>query len=227
MKHTDALSRNPYVSVITSDLHKQLRCAQESDDGLKAIMKILEEGKMYQDYYLHQGLLCKGQDQSLVVPKKMEGDVIRRAHENGHFAKKKTMELIGKDYFIENLEKKVTELISSCVPCILGSRKEGKQEGFLHPLAKEEGPLHTLHVDHIGPLAETKKKYNYILTIVDGFTKFVWIFPVKSVTAKETIEKMEILQQTFGNPARIVSDRGAAFTSTLKSSVKMKGFNIV
>lgn len=213
LRHTDALSRNPISMIITTDLRKQLQKAQECDDGVGAIIEVLKDGKTYQDYNLYQGILCKGGEQLLVIPKKMEEFIIRKAHENGHFGKKKTLEMIKKQYHIEDLEKKVTDILASCVPCILGSRKSGKQEGYLHPLDKDEGPLHTLHVDHIGPLAETRKKYNYILTVVDGFTKFVWIFPVKTVTAKESIEKMEMLQQTFGNPNRIISDRGTAFTS--------------
>lgn len=100
----------------------------------------------------------------------------------------------------------------SCVPCLLATKKEGKQEGFLNSIDKDSIPLHTIHCDHIGPL-ETRKMYNYILTVVDAFTKFVWLFPVKSTTSKETIDKLMIHQQTFGNPTRLISDRGTAFTS--------------
>lgn len=149
----------------------------------------------------------------LVVPKSMETELIRRAHENGHFGKKKTIELLNKDYYIKSLERKVEEYILTCIPCLLASRKTGKQEGFLSPIEKGELPLDTLHLDRLGPMTETKKQYNYILTMIDAFTKFTWIFPVKSTTSKELIEKLKIHQQLFGNPRRIVTDRGAAFTS--------------
>jgi hypothetical protein len=33
--------------------------------------------------------------------------------------------------------------------------------------------LHTLHIDHVGPMTQTSKQYNHILTIIDAFTKFV------------------------------------------------------
>ncbi|XP_041979296.1 uncharacterized protein K02A2.6-like [Aricia agestis] len=105
------------------------------------------------------------------------------------------------------------EFVLSCIPCLLATRKSGKQEGYLNPIEKESIPLHTLHVDHIGPLTETKKLYNYILTIIDAFTKFTWIFPTKSTTSKETLDKLRILQQCFGNPNRIITDKGSAFTS--------------
>lgn len=212
MRHVDALSRNPYIGVTNNSLHDQIKKAQEQDEGLKAVKEVLSE-KPYLDYYLEGDLLYKGLERKLVVPKNMEMEVIKRVHSNGHFAKKKMTELINKDYYIKDLSKKLEDFIVTCIPCILGSRKEGKQEGFLHLLEKEDTPLHTIHIDHIGPMTETKKMYNHLLTMVDAFTKFVWIFPTKSTTSKETIEKLRIHQQQFGNPTRIISDRGTAYTS--------------
>ena len=49
--------------------------------------------------------------------------------------------------------------------------------------------------------------------MIDGFTKFVWLYPTKTVTSKEVISKLEVQQKVFGNPEQIVSDRGSGFTS--------------
>ncbi|KAG7295050.1 hypothetical protein JYU34_022520 [Plutella xylostella] len=212
MRHVDALSRNPCIAVVTSGIHNQIRLAQQSDDGVKAIMEVVQT-KPYADYYEHNGLLYKGDRGQIVIPKGMEIDIIRRTHAIGHFAKRKMLDMIDKDYFIKDLARKIDEFIVTCIPCILASKKEGKQEGYLNSIEKASIPLSTLHIDHIGPLSETKKQYNYILTVVDAFTKFVWLFPTKGTTAKETLDKMLIHQQTFGNADRIISDRGAAFTS--------------
>lgn len=43
--------------------------------------------------------------------------------------------------------------------------------------------------------------------------KFVWFYPVKTTSTKETISKLKIQQAIFGNPAWIISDCGTAFTS--------------
>ncbi|XP_028042638.1 uncharacterized protein K02A2.6-like, partial [Bombyx mandarina] len=61
---------------------------------------------------------------------------------------------------------------------------------------------------------QLRKCITSILTIIDGFTKFVWIYPVKTVTAKETVEKLRLHQKDFGNPRRIITDRGTAFTGS-------------
>lgn len=50
--------------------------------------------------------------------------------------------------------------------------------------------------------------------MIDSFTKFVWLYPVKSTTSKEVISKLELQKSVFGNPGCIISDRGTAFTSS-------------
>ncbi|GFS64484.1 retrovirus-related Pol polyprotein from transposon 17.6 [Trichonephila clavipes] len=49
----------------------------------------------------------------------------------------------------------------------------------------------------------------------DAFTKFTWLYPVKTVSAESALEKLKQQQKTFGNPIRIISDRGSEFTSKL------------
>lgn len=42
-------------------------------------------------------------------------------------------EAIGKDYYIRNMDKRIEEVVLSCIPCLLATKKEGKQEGYLNP----------------------------------------------------------------------------------------------
>ena len=148
-----------------------------------------------------------------MIPNSMQIDLIKRAHERGHFSKKATEKLIKQEYFIPDLQKKIDKVISNCIPCILSNKKQGKKEGFLHPLSKHEIPFHTYHVDYLGPLETTSKKYHYILAVIDRFTKFVWLYPTKSTTTKEVTDKLNVQKNVFGNPKQIISDRGTAFTS--------------
>ncbi|XP_073967448.1 uncharacterized protein [Choristoneura fumiferana] len=79
---------------------------QDCDDGLKAIKEIMKENS-FEDYVLDNGLLYKGFEKRLVIPKTLETEIIKRAHDNGHFSKKKMMQIISKDFYIPHLEKKV------------------------------------------------------------------------------------------------------------------------
>lgn len=55
--------------------------------------------------------------------------------------------------------------------------------------------------------------YNYIFAVIDGFTKFIWLYPVKTTNAAQVIDRLSKQSAIFGNPRRIISDRGSAFTS--------------
>ncbi|KAG5883125.1 hypothetical protein JTB14_030960 [Gonioctena quinquepunctata] len=102
----------------------------------------------------------------------MQTVIIKKAHGMGHFAFPKTEEVVKKE----------------------------KKEGILHPIPKQEGPLHTYHVDYLGPMPSTNKNYHYILAIVDDFSKFTWLYACKSTTTKEVIDCLEEQKQVFGNP---------------------------
>ncbi|GFY26180.1 retrovirus-related Pol polyprotein from transposon 297 [Trichonephila clavipes] len=91
--------------------------------------------------------------------------------------------------------------------------QSGKQEGFLHPLVKDDIPLNTYHIDHLGPLATSSKNYKFILAVIDSFTKFVWLYPTKTTSTSEVIKKLDIQKTTFGNPRFLITDRGTTFTS--------------
>lgn len=214
MKHVDALSR---INVIqTPSLKHQLRQAQEDDDHVQAIKEILKV-KQYDDYVIYNELLCRYADSAyqIVVPKKMEMNIIVRAHKQGHFKQKKLEPIISKKFFIPDLAKKINEVVENCVECILCDRKEGKKEGFLHPIDKEPLPLSTFHVDHLGPMPSTNKNYVHFLAIIDAFTKFVWLFPTKTLTAEETLSKFKIVTGVFGNPRQLIADKGGAFKANI------------
>lgn len=126
----------------------------------------------------------------IVLPTEMQLNVIRRAHDNGHFGVKKMSESIKKEYYIPNLTSKLENYISCCVPCVLAKRKKGKREGILKPIPKGDQPLNTYHIDHLGPMTATGKLYKYLLVVVDGFSKFTWIYPTKTTNTREVLSKL-------------------------------------
>lgn len=55
--------------------------------------------------------------------------------------------------------------------------------------------------------------YKYLFVIIDAFTKMVWIFLTKTTNTKEVLDKLQVLQQHFGNPRRLITDRGSSLRS--------------
>ncbi|GBM26401.1 Transposon Tf2-6 polyprotein [Araneus ventricosus] len=214
MQHVDALSRYP-VAIITSDtLTARLKRAQQEDEYTQSLRSMIGSNND-SDFFDKNEILYKYVDgrELIVVPRDMQTEIIKLAHEKGHFSAAKTEGVVKQEFFIPNLSKQVQNVILNCVPCILTNKKSGKKDGFLSPIPKEDVPLSTYHVDFIGPLPSTNKKYQHILTIVNAFTKFTWLNPVKSTSAEDALDKLKVQQKTFGNPKRIITDRSSAFTS--------------
>lgn len=97
--------------------------------------------------------------------------------------------------------------------CLYYKSSSGRKRGLLHPIEKVAIPFHTLHLDHVGPFVRSKGKNTQILVMVDGFTKFCILEPVRDTKTKWVIKALEQLFSLFGVPSRIISDRGTAFTS--------------
>lgn len=211
MKHVDALSR--CALLVQNKVTDTIKECQQKDDYLQTITKVLEL-QPYKDFVMQGGVLmkCVNGKNVVVVPSGMAKDIIQRVHDNGHFAVKKMSEIICQDYYIPKLTEKLEQISKNCVQCILADRKRGKREGE-RPIPKEDTPLLTYHMDHIGPMAETGKKYKYLFIVIDAFSKFTWIYPTKSTNSKEVLDKLVIQQKVFGNPRRIITDKGSAFTS--------------
>ncbi|GBO26305.1 Pro-Pol polyprotein [Araneus ventricosus] len=140
----------------------------------------------------------------------MQMSLIKSAHEKGYFSVKRTENHLINEFYIPKLKQKIQKSISNYITCILANKKQSKQ-GELHPIPKVELPLDTYHVDYLGPLESTNKNYKHILCFIDSFTKFVWLYPTKSTSSKEI--KLKFQKSVFGNPRRIISDKGSAFMS--------------
>lgn len=143
----------------------------------------------------------------------MQSQIIRSVHDKGHFSIAKTEALLKQDYWMTNVQKKIEKIMRNCISCILAEKKQGRQEGFLNSLEKGSLPLDTYPVDHMGPLPTTQKRYQHLLAVIDAFTKFVWLYPTRTTSANEVIGHLQKQAAIFGNPRRIISDKGSVFTS--------------
>lgn len=101
----------------------------------------------------------------------MEDEIVRTMHENGHFGVKETYEKLITEFHIINANEKIENIIKNYVKCILVNQKS--KEGNLIPINKEFLPLSTYHIDHWGPMMIASKKYKYIFTVTDAFSKCV------------------------------------------------------
>ncbi|GFT71625.1 transposon Ty3-I Gag-Pol polyprotein [Trichonephila clavipes] len=57
-------------------------------------------------------------------------------------------------------------------------------------------------------------QFNDGYKVIDAFSKFTWLYPTRSTDAAEVINRLENQRHVFGNPTRIITDKGSAFTSS-------------
>ncbi|XP_061390803.1 uncharacterized protein LOC133326139 [Musca vetustissima] len=83
MRHVDALSRHPIMVIHDDGLIERIKRLQEMDEDLVTIRDILEEKPDYKGYFAKSGILYKIENdcELLVVPKGMQNEIIKRAHE--------------------------------------------------------------------------------------------------------------------------------------------------
>lgn len=111
------------------------------------------------------------------------------------------------------MRKFIKKYVQSCLQCAHAKIPSGKKAGKLHPIEKVDKPFHTLHIDHLGPFVRSRRKNAYLLLIIDAFTKFVILVPVKSTKSIHSVAAMKNYFHTFSVPKRLISDRGTSFTS--------------
>lgn len=111
------------------------------------------------------------------------------------------------------MKRKVQEFISNCIKCITYNTISNRIEGKLHCPDKGNLPFKCLHLYHYGSLEKTNHRQRYIFEIIDGYTKFVKFYPVTSTNAEEVIKHLKLYIKAYSKPAKIVTDRGSAFTS--------------
>ena len=75
--------------------------------------------------------------------------------------------------------------------------------------------MECLQIDHTGVLPLTENGNKYILMIIDCFTKFVKLYPVKTMESEEVISCLLDWFATFGVARTIISDNGSSFISKL------------
>ena len=154
----------------------------------------------------------------ILVPDSLKKQVFQWCHEHpsaGHFGVMPTLARQRRNFFYPGQRTDVTNRVKICGSCVAKERKINLKEGVHH--AKQAGyPLQVIYIDLVGPMTESHQGFKYILTIEDGYSRFVNAYPLKT---KETQEVARVLHErfisNFGCPVQIMSDNGKEFTSTL------------
>ena len=105
--------------------------------------------------------------------------------------------------------KRVTAKCKMCavwIPRFLRPRVNG--------LIRSSKPWERLSIDIVDPKPMTLSKNQYLLTVVDKFSRFPFAFPLRNITSSSVIKCLLTVFAIFGTPGFIYSDRGTEFVSS-------------
>jgi hypothetical protein len=101
----------------------------------------------------------------------------------GHFGFDKTFELISEKYWFPKIRRFTKKYVDNCLNCLYFKSTSSQKSGFLYPIKKVPKPFHTIHIDHLGPFIRSKSGKTQVFTVIDAFTKFIFLYAVKSTKA--------------------------------------------
>ncbi|OXA43156.1 Transposon Tf2-6 polyprotein [Folsomia candida] len=156
-----------------------------------------------------------------VIPTTLLPKFLAEFHDSphsGHLGVEKTKRKISSRAFFTHMHKRISEYIRSCDICQRVKISNQKPPGLLQS-SPTEAPWETLYTDLMGPYVKSHPGgYTHILVVIDGFSKWTEIFPLRNATAVAVGKVLE--EQVFchfGMPKTLVSDNGTSFTANIIS----------
>ncbi len=218
VKLIEAQDKDPYLSKVkqtllgtysktNSDFGKFNSITKRAviiDDGL-LLRYVGERGKMWEPENLYYRVW---------IPDSMKKEVISIFHDTdlaAHFGRRKTYLKLEQRVYWNNMQKDIHEYIGKCKKCIKSYMPHIKPVP-MKPM-QCESPWHTISIDLIGPFAKSPKQNRTVLVIIDNFTKWIELFPLRDAKAKQIINCLKKVFTTYGFPSTVISDNANQFGS--------------
>ena len=154
----------------------------------------------------------------VVLPTEYRQQFIRMAHSGmtgGHLGRSKTEEQVRQRAYWPNWRSQVAEEIQKCEACEQYHRGGAPKQTPLKPFLAGDS-FETISIDITGKHPKSARGNEYIITMVDHFTKWAEAFPVRVHTAPVVARVIvDNVFSRFGFPRRILTDQGREFESQL------------
>ena len=140
--------------------------------------------------------------------------LILESHNIGHEGYNKTYQRLKKNYYWQRMVNDIKRIVSRCEKCQL-NRSQPYPEPTEDIPTEVEGPFVPMGLDIIGPLIKTRNNNQYIIVLVDYFTKWVEAEATETVTSKDVINFLIKVFARHGSPQVITTDNGPQFSSDM------------
>ena len=212
--------------------------AQQNDPGIQQVKKWKENGvpqfiphadpwtsdlkSQFPKLQFHEGLLYRvctlpsGQIRSqLVIPRNLIPVALHHFHGDplvGHYSTDKVLDRVRTMCYWPHMAQDVTAHCKACPGCQANTAHVPGMKATLGTI-EVTAPLQHVSID-ITEMPVTSKGNRYCLTVVDLFTRYVNLYPMKDQTAISVAKCLfEQYITEHGCPQKFHSDRGAVFDS--------------
>jgi hypothetical protein len=151
---------------------------------------------------------------------------VHDAPSGGHLGREKTYQRLSACVYWNGIHADVADYVRSCVSCSQSKARNRTAADVLHPLPIPSRRWETISMDFVGPLPKTPSGHDFLLVVVDKFSKMVHLIACQqSITAVQVAQLIyDHVVRLHGFPDNIVSDRDSKFTSRFWSALwKLSG----
>lgn len=197
-----------------------LRDHQQTDPECCALRSKIREGcykgnlKIVRDLLVYRSK--RGNRNRLYVPESVRNMVISYFHDSmlgAHLGFHKTKNRIEREFYWPNMRPEVLKYVRECELCQRVKPARNTRVGF-HAAKVTERPWQRIYIDYVGPITRTRSGNTSLMVIIDGFTRYVVILPVRNMTAESTVQNLiKRVFAYFGFPEILVSDNAPSFLS--------------
>ena len=213
----DALSRHDIDAIRANITIEDIAHAQKNDNEINELRT-----KHHHDHIMRECITEKGNTvlcsffnnvNRPVVPKQLRQAVFRQIHDLAHAGSKASVRMMRSRYYWPKLSADIMKWQRACDKCQRSRIGRHTKAPIQHFPPSDR--FEHVHTDIVGPMKSSDGR-RYVITFIDHATRWIEAVPVASVNERVIAETFyETWVSRYGIPARVTTDRGGQYRSTL------------